>query len=96
MPRACPPNRGVQQEESRQHSQCSTMEQTLSADLEHGRGDDSALRSGSAGAEGYLGHHPTARQSSFAAQSQKKVSEDEFRQILDLTPLFVTVLDQSQ
>jgi len=61
-------------------SQCSMTEQTLTENFEHGRGEF-----------GYGRNHPTAQQSSFVAQSLK-VSEQEFRQILDLTPLFVAVL----
>ena len=63
----------------------------LSADPEHERRDNDTLSASSAGAIVHLGCHPNAQQSSFATQSQK-VSEQEFRQILDLTPLFVTVL----
>jgi PAS domain S-box-containing protein len=67
------------------------MEPTLSANPERERDAVDALRSDASGAAGHVGHRLTVRQSSFAAQSQK-VSEEEFRQILDLTPLFVTVL----
>lgn len=52
--------------------------------------DDGAM---SAGFVGRVDYHPyrTARQPSFAPRSPE-VSEQEFQQILDLTPLFVTVL----
>ena len=60
----------------------------MSENLEHERHDNDGMR---VSAVDYQLHPAGAHQTSFAAHLQK-VSEQEFQQILDLTPLFVAVL----
>lgn len=67
------------------------MERTLSANLATTLSNDRALAALLAGAMGYDGHHPGGHPSLFAAQPQQP-SDEELRQVRDLTPLVVVVL----